>query len=446
MKPLLAAAAVVILLVILLALVARHRALKPPFEQGVEPAAATAPVTSEAHQGFIFGRVTTDDGAIYEGRLRFGGDEEAFWGDYFNGSKADNPWVAHAPLEKLTERSPLEIFGVEILQWEQQINLARPFMVRFGDIARIEPKGRDLQVTLKSGTTFHLDLWAADDFADGVRVWDARRGVLDFDEGQIRSIDFLAAGRPGTISDQLHGTVRTRERSFTGFIQWDRQKGVASDELKGLSADGERSLRFDTIRSIERKSSNSALVTLRDSKEIVLSEIGEGGPDNRGTTYVDDRRYGRVLVSWNAFERVDFTPGGSSPAYSDFPAGRPLTGEVTTSDGRRLAGRLVYDLDESETTETLDAPSQGVDYTLLFGLIASITLPAPEERPPGRAKLTLHIGEGLQLDLNGDLAKGNAGMLVFVDGRKQAEYVRWTDIKQIRFDRPSAMYPALERR
>jgi hypothetical protein len=27
-------------------------------------------------------------------------------------------------------------------------------------------------------------------------------------------------------------------------------------------------------------------------------------------------------------------------------------------------------LDESETTETLDAPSQGVDYTIPFGLIA----------------------------------------------------------------------------
>ena len=121
-------------------------------------------------------------------------------------------------------------------------------------------------------------------------------------------------------------------------------------------------------------------------------------------------------------------------------------GDVTTRDGRRLAGRLVYDLDESEITETLDAPSQGVDYTLLFGLIASIVLPAPEERGTERAKLTLHSGEVLQLDLAGDLSAGNAGMLIFVDGRKQPEYVRWTEIKQIHFDHPSAMYPPLERR
>ena len=67
----------------------------------------------------------------------------------------------------------------------------------------------------------------------------------------------------------------------------------------------------------------------------VLSGTREVGHGNRGI-YVDDRRYGRVLISWD----------GSSASTS-----RPLTGNVTT-----LAGRLVYDLDESETTERLDAP------------------------------------------------------------------------------------------
>src|SRR5688572_18258608 len=113
--------------------------------------------------------------------------------------------------------------------------------------------------------------------------------------------------------------------------------------------------------------------------------------------------YGRVLVSWGAFERIDFSAGGSAPAYNDFAWGRPLTGSVTTHGGRRLTGRLVHDLDESETTETLDAPSQGVDYTIPFGLIASITPVGREERGARRAKVTLHDGEELQLDRAGDL-------------------------------------------
>jgi hypothetical protein len=119
----------------------------------------------------------------------------------------------------------------------------------------------------------------------------------------------------------------------------------------------------------------------------VLPDSREVGHDNRGT-YVDDRRYGRVLISWDAFERVDFSPAGSGPAYGDFPPGRPLTGTVTTRDGRRVAGRLVYDLDESETTETLDAQSHGVDYTIPFGLIASIVAPGRGEGSARRASVT----------------------------------------------------------
>src|SRR6185295_17858108 len=110
--------------------------------------------------------------------------------------------------------------------------------------------------------------------------------------------------------------------------------------------------------------------------------------------------------------RIDLTPADSGPAYDDFPPGHPLTGGVTTRDGRRLAGRLVFDLDESETTETLDAPSGGVDYTLPFGLISSIVLPGDGKGGDRRAKVTLLSGEELRLERNGDLGEGNGGLLV----------------------------------
>jgi len=431
----------VAIVLVLLALAPGRQAL----EQDVDPVAATPPaiihstgaVASEAHQGFLYGRITTDGGATYEGRLRWGGAEEAFWGDYFNGFKDENPWVAHVPPERLTERRPLTIFGVEIAQRERPIDLGRPFMARFGDIVRIEPSGRDLRVTLKSGTVFHLDRLAADDFADGVRVWDGRRGVVDLDERRISAIELLPTAQLGAVPDRLHGTVRTRQSAFTGFIQWNRQACVGPDELDGHTADGVLSLRFDTLRSIAHNSRDSSRVTLLDGREIVLSDTREVGHGNRGV-YVDDRRYGRVLVSWNAFERVDFSPGGSGPAYGDFPPGRPLTGNVTTRAGRRLAGRLVYDLDESETTETLDASFEGVDYTIPFGLVASIVSAGREERRAELAKVTLLSGEELQLERTGDLGEGNAGMLIFVDGGERPEYVPWADIEQVEFDHPVA--------
>jgi hypothetical protein len=192
-------------------------------------------------------------------------------------------------------------------------------------------------------------------------------------------------------------------------------------------------VRFDEIRSIARHSDISSLVTLLDGSEVVLSGTRQVGEGNRGV-YVDDARYGRVLVSWDALESVEFSTGATAPGYGAFAPGRPLTGTVITRSGQRLTGRLVYDLDESETTETLDAPSRGVDYTLPFDRIASIVLPDLETVSAGRASLTLRSGEVLQLDLAGDLGGFNAGMLVFVDGSQQPEYVPWDQLRQIDFD------------
>ena len=300
------------------------------------PAVPRSPATSvEAHQGFLYGRVTTHGGTAYEGRLRFGGDEEAFWGDYFNGFKEENLWAAEVPAERLTESRPVTVLGVEITRRKSRLNLGRPFMARFGDLRRIEPSGRELLVTLKNGTGFILDRFDADDFADGVRVWDDRHGVVDLGERRIQAIEFLPTADLEAAPDRLHGTVRTAHGSFTGFVQWDRQSSVGGDELQGRTTDGELGLRFDAIRAIARHSEESALVTLRDGRELVLSGTRDVGRGNRGV-YVDDRRYGRVLVSWEAFERLDFgDAGGSGPAYDDFPPGQRLSGTVTTRTGSR---------------------------------------------------------------------------------------------------------------
>jgi hypothetical protein len=398
----------------------------------------------EQNQGFLYGRVTVADGAAYEGRLRFGGGEEAFWDHYFNGFKHENAWARHLPAEQLARhRQPITVLGFEIPLWRRQIDLGRPLMMRFGDIVRIEAQGRDLRVTAKSGTTFHLDRYAADDYADGLRVWDARRGVVDLDEWRVRSIELLSTPRLDAVPIRLHGTVRTNHGEFTGFIQWDRAKCVGIDELVGRAADGERRVRFDTIRSIARRSRDSSLVTLLDGRQLVLAGTRDAGLEHRGV-YVDDRRYGRVLVSWDVFERLDFSAGGSGPAYDDFPRGLPLAGSVTTRGGRRLTGRLVYDLDESETTETLDAPSGGVDYTIPFGLIGSIALAGPDRRDGRSATVTLHDGQRLELERAGDLADGNGGMLIFGRAGERPEYVQWTDVARIDFDRPAMMYPPLD--
>lgn len=411
-------------------------------EQTTAPAAAVATpgpaATNPAapgRPGFLYGRVTDVDGIAYEGRLRWGQDQEAFWDDYFNGIKDDNPWAEHLALAGRPAERRLEIFGIKFGGGSTGID--RQFMARFGDIARVEAQLAKVQVTLKSGTTVVLDRFAAGDIDDGVRVWDVRRGVVDLDTRRIRTIEFLPTATSSAAADRLHGTVRTRQGDFTGFIQWSRQDCLTDDELDGRTGDEDVRLRYDTIRAIARQSRDAALVTLRDGREVVLSGGRDVSDRNLGV-YVDDPRYGRVLVSWDAFERLDFTPAGSSgPGYADFAAGRPLAGSVTTRDGRRLAGRLVYDFDESETTETLDAAIQGVDYTIPFFAIASIVTDTRDARDARRALVRLRSGEELALERVGDLGERNAGLLVFVDGSESPGYVPWSDVRQIDFEDPS---------
>jgi hypothetical protein len=92
----------------------------------------------------------------------------------------------------------------------------------------------------------------------------------------------------------------------------------------------------------------------------------------------------------------------------------------------------VYDLDESESTETLDAPSQGVNFNIPFGRIASIALPESAQRSALRGTVTLHSGERMELECRGDLGEGNAGVLVFGDGlAQQPAYVSWSDVQRI---------------
>src|SRR5688500_19524459 len=61
----------------------------------------------------------------------FRSGQEAFWGDYFNGVKSENPWAVHLPPER-RGKDPIKIFGIEI-GGGSQLDLTRPFMARFGE-------------------------------------------------------------------------------------------------------------------------------------------------------------------------------------------------------------------------------------------------------------------------------------------------------------------------
>ena len=304
------------------------------------------------NQGFIYGRITTESGSTYEGRMRWG-KEEAFWDHHFDSTKEERPYVDKAPERR--GREPIKIFGITIgMRWDD-VSDGRSLIARFGDVRKIEVLGGDEAVLhMKNGSEVEID-GGSNDLGGKIHIWDGEIGEIDVRWSKIEEIEFLPTPVDLEVAEhRLYGTVESRAGDFTGFIQWDKDECLSSDKLDGESEDGEMAIEMGKIRVIERHTRNSSRVVLRSGRELILDDTNDVDSGNRGI-FVEDPRYGRVLVDWDAFERLELRePDSSGPRYADFSPPRPLSGKVTSEDGAVHTGRIVYDLDEIETWEILE--------------------------------------------------------------------------------------------
>ncbi len=392
------------------------------------PGIAIAAQPDEA-QGFIYGKVTMRSDTVYEGRLRWNGDEEAFWGDLFNGTKEDRPYWDEVPeRERRRNRGEgIRILGISI--GSSDYSSGRSFIARFGDIAKIEAHRRDAVLTMKGGEVIEIDGSSTNDIGGTLYVWDQEIGEVKLDWDRIDVIEFLPT--PGNLEvpvTRLHGKVETDEGDFEGYIQWDKEECLSTDELDGDSRDGGMSIEMGKIRSIERGSSRSSRVTLWSGREFELRGTNDVNSDNRGI-YVEDPRYGRVLVDWDAFESVHFTEAGpSGPSYDDFQPGKPLRGTVTETGGETHSGRIVYDVDEEHSWEILNGDQRDLEYNIPFALVKSV-----EPRGSDSSRVTLKGGGELILEDVADVDDGNDGILVITSGDDPV-YIPWDDVERIDFE------------
>ena len=219
-----------------------------------------------------------------------------------------------------------------------------------------------------------------------------------------------------------HGATR---QGASRFIPWDRIDSLAMTICRPTADVRQPAFRHPSrlcvIDTASGYSQRRREMALRHSRSRARP---------RGI-YIDDERYGRLLISWTS-SRGLFSRGGSCPATVT-SCRRPLAEHPTVR--RLIAGRSSTTSTE-RTTETLDVPTQGLEYYVLFDLLTSIVPRDREARDTQRAGVTLRDGEKLHLERAGDLGNGNAGMLIFVDGRKRPEYVSWADVEQVDFDHP----------
>lgn len=396
------------------------------------PPAENSTATPTLVPDLIYGRVTTVAGAIYEGRLRWNRVEEATWDDEFNGYKESNPWADFVPALRAETARTVTLFGFTLGDRDRAGRLARPFVARFGDLSRIDVGARTITVTSRNGRVTALPRSNASDVDDGLRVWTGDGATVDLDSLTLARIEFLPTPPMAHAPRRLWGTVHAGDATFTGFLSWNRDDALSTDTLDGRTAEGTRRIPYARIRTVTRRGDDRITVTLTDGETVALGGTPDSGADNHGIQ-IDDPRVGRVHVRWRAFQQVDFTAPPMHRAYGDFPAGQPLAATVSTRDGRTVTGRLVFDLDESETTDILDADAGDLAYMLPFAVIDTIAPRASQSTGAPHAVVTTRGGTTLVLDRRGDLADTNAGLLVYATEAGSPTYVAWADVDRIAF-------------
>jgi hypothetical protein len=376
-------------------------------------------------RGFLYGTVEAESGNSYTGFLRWGG-EEGFWDDHFNAGKTDLEWADERPDSERRRRS-IRILGVTI-SIDRKESLTRQFIARFGDIAEIEPRRWGAtRVTMKNGVVFDVSD-SSNDVGATITVEDAVLGTVDIDWDRIERVRFAAAPSGAEPpAGRLYGVLTTEDTTFTGFIQWDLDECLTSDELDGETEDGDLSIEFGRIRAIEKRNSDGAWVELVDGRRLLLEGTNDVDSSTSGI-FVEDPRFGRVQVEWDEFERVDFEPAPSSgPGYADYAAAPALSGRVTTGK-RTISGRIVFDLDEEYGWEFLNGSLAGVAYNIPFARIRAI-----EPLGRDRARVVLAGGAELVLEDGQDVSDDNDGLVV-IEPDGAGVYVAWRDVERLELD------------
>ena len=392
----------------------------------VTPASARKGVKAGPH-GFIYGTVETTSDHSYTGLLRWG-TEETFWDDLFNSTKSELPYLEEYRRES-RRRNRIKVLGVTVgYRWDDSWG-SRMFIARFGDIQEIDVlRGEKIKVTMKDGTVFSMN-GGSNDVGATVTVQDDSLGAIKLGWDKIERVVFKPT--PANLVPpyyRLYGKLTTKKEIFEGYIQWDVQECVSTDKLDGESDDGDMSIEMGRIRAIEKRNRDGSLIVLKDGREFVLEDTNDVDSSLRGI-HVDDPRFGRVKVSWEAFERVEFQEvDHSGRSYEDYRPAKRLRGSVTDYDDKTHSGELVFDLDETAGWELLNGSLDDVEYYIPFDMVRSV-------QPTRDDGSTLELTSGVTTTLydGQDVSESNDGVVVVRENGRES-YFAWDEIKRIDFE------------
>jgi len=382
---------------------------------------------------YIYGKISTTDGDSYTGQIRWG-KEEAFWFDHFNSEKPKNEFMKYLDDDQVDALNDVRNNNKG---WNWNWNSCNSyssnnhaFECHFGDIKSIEPaRGDRLYLTLKDDTVLKLD-GGSNDVGATVRIYDEELGTVKLDWDDIELVEFMEtpSGLRSAFGEPLYGTVKTYEDEFTGYVQWDHDERLTSDELNGDTDNGSFDIEFGNIESIENARRGSK-VTLRSGRTLYMTGSNDVCDDNRGII-VNIPGMGRVDITWDDFESLEFTsaPSIKEVNYSSYGNPQNINGEVVNKDGQKFNGRIVFDLDEEFQLEILNGEDDGLEYKIPFRNISSIS---PRSRKSTMVKLK--DGTSYELEDSVDVNDDNDGVLVFTSG-EDYNYIPWDEVEKINLD------------
>ncbi len=391
-------------------------------------------IQSRTTEGFIYGKVYTISGESFEGQIRWG-KEEAYWFDFFNATKEENSFLRYLDRDEIDdlEKRNDEWGGRWARNWFNFSNrdgeFNHTFVCQFGDIKSLTVRSRNrVEMELKNGQTLRLDD-GSNDVGARLRVMDAELGEVQIKWDRLDKVEFMDTPKDldARFGDPIYGTVKTQRGDVTGFIQWDHDERLGSDELDGENRDDDFSIPFRNIVSIEKGGRGVDIVTKR-GREIYLWGSNDVNSDNRGII-VNTPGEGRVDIPWREFESLEFTeiPKNTMPSYSDFVKPKSLSGTVTTVNGKSYSGKIIFDLDEELDIEIIQGESDNIEYLIPFRAVKRI-------RPKNYhySELELRNGDKLVLGDSQDVSDKNYGILVFQD-EDNYKYIAWEDLEEIVF-------------
>jgi hypothetical protein len=396
-------------------------------------------------EGFIYGKIFTEDGKTYEGPIRWG-KEEVYWVDMFNAAKERNENLKYLSASQRNDLDDRQFyswnhwtdgFGRWVsnrTSWSSDgdNDYTHQFACQFGEIKSIRPTGKKyLEVEMQSGVVYELTGEGYNDVGLDIKITDKEIGEVEVYWNRIEKIEFT--NTPSKIStkfgEPLFGTVQAYGEKFTGFIQWDKDERLSTDKLDGDSEDGDVAIEFSKIKEIERRGGRSE-VTLKSGRKLLLDGSNDVSDGHRGVI-VMNKEFASITIPWDEFENIVFEEKSQQPiaTYSDFKTQKELNATVKTVGGKSYKGKLVYDLDETHDHELLQGKEGEFEYAIPFRSIKRIT-------PKGghRCMIELKNGKVISLDEGQDVNEKNQGILVFASGSDEPEYIVWEEVGEIEFN------------